>query len=56
MTALTAKEISRTDFDAGVQANVAKAKERLQAVLTPEQYQAYLRLKPREQVLQQESK
>lgn len=53
---LTAREISRTSFDEAVKANVANARQRLQNLLTPEQYTAYQKLTPREQVLRHETK
>lgn len=53
---LTAREISRTSFDEAVKANVAKARQRLRNLLTPEQYTAYHDLAPREQVLRHETK
>lgn len=54
--ALAAKEITRTTFDQGVKDSVAAAQQALQALLTPEQYAAYVELKPREQVLRDETK
>ena len=56
VNALTAREISRTSFDEAVKANVAKARQRLRNLLTPEQYTAYQKLAPREQVLRDETK
>jgi hypothetical protein len=52
--ALTAQEIARGTFDEGVRANLSRARGALQELLTAEQYQAYLALKPREQVLREE--
>lgn len=54
--ALAAKEITRTTFDQGVRDSIAAARQALQTLLTPEQYEAYAKLKPREQVLQDETK
>ena len=53
---LSAKTISRTTFDEGVHENVAMARERMKALLTDEQMEAYAELKPREQVLRDEIK
>ena len=53
--ALTAKEISQLTFDEQVQANVARARERMAAILTPAQLEVYQGLKPREQVLREET-
>ncbi|MCA8924723.1 MAG: hypothetical protein KDD82_23115, partial [Planctomycetes bacterium] len=54
--ALAAKELTRTTFDQGIRANMEGARQALQALLTPEQYAAYGELKPREQVLRDETK
>ena len=53
--ALAQKQISRTSFDEQVKANVEKARAALTALLTPEQLTAYQQLKPREQVLRDET-
>jgi len=54
-TPASAKEISQAAFDEGVRANVARARRRLEELLTAEQMAAYRQLKPREQVLREES-
>lgn len=51
-----AKHMSREAFDEAVRANVETARHELQQTLTTEQYEAYLQLKPREQVLRDETK
>jgi hypothetical protein len=53
---LTAKKISRSDFDSAVRTNVNGARARLKETLTPQQLVAYGELKPREQVLRDETK
>ncbi|RMG13540.1 MAG: hypothetical protein D6731_11950 [Planctomycetota bacterium] len=54
--ALSRKEITAAEFDAGVRENVRKARTALQELLTPEQREAYAALSPREQVLRDELK
>lgn len=53
--ALASKQLTRTAFDEQSKASLAKAREALQKLLTPAQYQAYQELKPREQVLRDET-
>jgi hypothetical protein len=53
---LTAKQISRSSFDDAVQKNVKTGRQAVKAVLSEQQWQAYLQLKPREQVLRDELK
>jgi hypothetical protein len=55
VTALANRELSRSGFDEGVQANLATARRALGQLLTAEQLQAYQQLKPREQVLRTET-
>ena len=50
------KKISDTTFDEQVKTNTAEAKQKLQALLSPEQYTKYGQLKPREQVLRDDVK
>lgn len=50
------KKISDTTFDEKVKANTAEAQQKLQALLSPEQYAKYGQLKPREQVLRDDVK
>ena len=50
------KKISDTTFDEQVKTNTAEAKQKLQALLSPEQYAKYGQLKPREQVLRDDVK
>lgn len=50
------KKISDTTFDEQVKSNVADAKQKLQALLSPAQYTKYGQLKPREQVLRDDVK
>lgn len=53
---LTSKQISRGDFQQFVQANVKTAYDQLSQVLSPSQMTVYKGLKPREQVLREETK
>ena len=53
---LTAKQISRTSFDDGVQKNVKTAKAAVKGLLSQQQWAAYQKLDPREQVLRDEVK
>lgn len=53
---LTSKQISRTSFDEGVHKNVKTARQAVQALLTGQQWEAYKKLDPREQVLRDEVK
>ncbi len=53
---LASKQMSRESFDEAVVANVEQARSGVREVLTTEQYEAYLQLKPREQVLRDEVK
>jgi hypothetical protein len=50
------KQISDTTFDEKVKANTADAQQKLQALLSPQQYEKYGQLKPREQVLRDDVK
>ncbi|MEZ6183768.1 MAG: hypothetical protein R3F62_02025 [Planctomycetota bacterium] len=54
--ALASKEITGSSFDEGIRANYEGARQALKALLTPEQFATYAKLKPREQVLQDETK
>lgn len=53
--ALAGKQLSRTSFDEQAQACLKTAREALAKLLTPQQLEAYQQLKPREQVLLEES-
>jgi hypothetical protein len=53
--ALAAKQLSRTSFDEQARANLEKARAALAALLTPQQLEAFNQLKPREQVLREET-
>jgi hypothetical protein len=53
---LTAKKIGQSDFDSAVRSNVDGARQELKATLTEQQLAAYNELKPREQVLRDETK
>lgn len=53
---LTAKQISRTSFDESVHKNVKTSRQAVQGLLTGEQWAAYQKLDPREQVLRDEVK
>lgn len=51
-----AKQMGREAFDEAVRTNVESARQQLRETLTTDQYEAYLQLKPREQVLRDETK
>ena len=53
--ALTEGRISRTSFDDAARDNTERARQLVQELLTQEQWAAYQQLKPREQVLQEET-